>query len=192
MQLYTRTGDDGTTGLFGSGRVDKHHPRIEACGAVDEANSCLALAASACDQANTLHIAFTAILEELQHRLFDVGADLATPHGEKTSTKITRIQPAMIQKLEQSIDDIDIENKPMREFVLPGGTELASRLHLARSVCRRAERRIVAMMQSETVTPEVILFMNRLSDLLFAMARRINRDAGIPDTPWKPADPDAS
>lgn len=187
MKLYTRTGDDGTTGLFGGGRVSKDHPRVEAYGTVDELNASIGAAAAACDPAIPLHQRMLIIFRELQSRLFDIGADLATPQGNKHEAKILRMTDQHIAEVEQWIDEIDAGNTPMKHFVLPGGTELAARLHLARTICRRAERKMVRLSHSESVNADAIVYVNRVSDLLFAMARRANREANVPDVPWTPA-----
>ena len=187
MKLYTRTGDDGSTGLFGGDRVGKDHPLIEAIGTVDEANAMLGLAASALDPSRPLHQRLKEMLAETQSRLFDVGADLATPIGSKHEDKIARLTDAQSKQLETWIDEIDAGNDEMRQFVLPGGTELASRLHAARTVLRRAERRVTVLTRVSSINPHVLIVLNRLSDLLFAMARRANKDAGVPDVPWTPA-----
>jgi len=185
MKLYTRSGDDGTTGLFGGERVQKDHPRVEAYGTVDELNACIGLAAAACDVRNQLHDRFLHILIAIQSHLFDIGADLATPKGSRHESKIVRLSELQITEIERWIDEVDSGNTPMSNFVLPGGAELASRLHLARTVCRRAERLIVHINHSEPVNPQAIIYINRISDLLFAMARRANKGAGVPDVPWK-------
>jgi cob(I)alamin adenosyltransferase len=187
MKLYTRTGDDGTTGLFGGDRVGKDHPVIEVVGTVDEANAMLGLTASALDLSRPLHARLGEMIGEIQARLFDLGADLATPLGSTHEDKIVRLSEAQSAQLEKWIDEIDAGNDAMRQFVLPGGTELAARLHVARTVCRRAERRVTVLTHVSNVNPHVIIVLNRLSDLLFAMARRVNKDAGVPDVPWTPA-----
>ena len=189
MKLYTRTGDDGTTGLFGGQRVEKDHPRVAAYGDVDELNACIGLAASGCDSANQLQSRLLDIFGRLQSRLFDIGADLATPEGSKHEAKIARIMSEHVAEVEAWIDEIDGGNDPMTSFVLPGGTELAARLHLARTVCRRAERSVITLGATEPVTTEVVKYLNRVSDMLFAMARRANKDAGVADVPWSPEDP---
>lgn len=188
MKLYTRSGDDGTTGLFGGERVPKDHPRIEAVGAIDELNASLGLAASACEPSVAIHQTMLGIFAELQSRLFDVGADLATPQdaADKHQAKIARIGPDHVAQAERWIDQIDGGNAPMKNFVMPGGTELAARLHLTRTVCRRAERAMVHLSRSETVNPQTIIYINRISDLLFAIARRANKEAGVADVPWVP------
>jgi cob(I)alamin adenosyltransferase len=186
MKLYTRSGDDGTTGLFGGGRVGKDHPRVEAYGTVDELNSCIGLAAAACDPSHAVCRSILAIFAELQSRLFDIGADLATPQGASHEAKILRVGEQHVAEAERWIDQIDGGNSAMKTFVMPGGTELAARLHLARTVCRRAERAMVHLSRTEAVNPQAIIYMNRISDLLFAMARRANKEAGAPDVPWTP------
>jgi len=187
MKLYTRTGDDGTTGLFGGGRVGKDHPRVGAYGTVDELNATLGLAAAGCREDDALEARFAEILGRLQSRLFDIGADLATPEGARTEDRILRIGEDEVAEVEGWIDETEAGNEPMTSFVMPGGSELAARLHLARTVCRRAERAMVSLAHTETVTPGAVRYVNRLSDLLFAMARRTNRNRGVADVPWQPA-----
>jgi cob(I)alamin adenosyltransferase len=137
MKLYTRSGDDGTTGLFSGARVSKNHPRIEAYGTVDEFNACLGLCISACGSGKMEQV-IRNIMVQIQSRLFDIGADLATPEGAKNESKIVRIDETHVTEVERWIDEIDSKNTPLQTFVMPGGTDLASRLHLARTVCRRA------------------------------------------------------
>lgn len=187
MKLYTRSGDDGTTGLFGGGRVGKDHPRVEAYGTVDELNAFLGLAASACDADRPTEARFAEIIAEAQSWLFDIGADLATPEGNSQEDRVLRMGDAEVTVVERWIDEIDDANEPMRSFVMPGGTEVAARLHVARTVCRRAERLMVALAHTEPVSEGAIRYMNRLSDLLFAMSRLANRDRGVADIPWIPA-----
>ena len=187
MKLYTRTGDDGTTGLFGGQRVLKDHPRVAAYGDIDELNAALGMANSALAQVDpAVRGRFAVILTQLQSRLFDIGADLATPGGSKHESKVMRINDAHVTEAERWIDEVDSGNAPMKTFVLPGGTELASRLHQARTICRRAERAMVHLQQSEPITPAALIYINRVADLLFAMARRANAEAGVPDVPWIP------
>ncbi len=121
---------------------------------------------------------------ELQSRLFDIGADLAAPAGSKHEDKIKRIDSDDVKQVETWIDEIDAKNEPMKNFVLPGGTELAARLHVARTVCRRAEREVIALARVGPVNEQLPIYLNRISDLLFAMARRANKQAGVPDVPW--------
>ncbi|MCP3902951.1 MAG: cob(I)yrinic acid a,c-diamide adenosyltransferase [Planctomycetes bacterium] len=186
MKLYTKTGDDGTTGLFGGDRVGKDHPRVEAYGTVDELNAAVGLAAAAVDPGSAGLDRIAAIFSSLQSRLLDLGADLATPAGSKHAGKVARLDAGHVGEVEGWIDEIDAANEPMTHFVLPGGTDLAARLHLARTICRRAERLLVTLGGSETVTPEAIVYLNRVSDLLFAMARLANLAAGVADVPWVP------
>ena len=178
MKLYTRSGDDGSTGLFGGQRVDKDALRVAAYGTVDELNAALGIAHAIC-QFEELRDALT----RLQSRLFDVGADLCTIEDEK---KKVRIGDRHVQEIEQLIDRVSEQLPPLKTFVLPGGSELAARLHFARTVCRRAERLIVTLSRQEPVNDAVLPYMNRISDLLFAVARRANQLAGHPDIPWQP------
>lgn len=186
MKLYTRTGDDGTTGLFSGARVSKDHPRIEAYGTVDELNAVLGLVLSACDGSRPLERRLHGIVGAIQSRLFDIGADLATPEGAKQQSRIRRIDDGDVAEAESWIDEVDGPNPPLRTFVMPAGTELACRLHVARTVCRRAERTIISLGSIEPVGEPLMRYMNRLSDLFFAMARRANHERGQPDVPWVP------
>ncbi|MAE62608.1 MAG: ATP:cob(I)alamin adenosyltransferase [Planctomycetaceae bacterium] len=184
MKIYTRKGDAGLTALFGAPRVHKHDLRVEAYGYVDETNAALGLAAAAStfDEISTL-------LAQLQHRLFDLGADLCTPLDSQHADKITRISAAHVAELEKHIDAATQPLPELKTFVLPGGTELAARLPLARTVARRAERCLVALAQTQPIGDHVIPFVNRLSDLLFTLARRANQLAGRDDIPWQPNQP---
>ena len=185
MRLYTGRGDDGNTDLFGGDRVPKHHLRVDAYGAADEMNAALGLAVSACGpEDQRLH----EILLRLQDRTFVLGADLATIPGGSHEDKVTRIQMPDVKELEGFIDEVDGENDPLKSFILPGGCELASRLHLARAISRRCERQVTRMLESEGGDMAKLLWMNRISDLLFAMARAANRLHGQPDVPWTPSD----
>jgi cob(I)alamin adenosyltransferase len=190
MKLYTRSGDDGTTGLFGGGRVSKDHPRIEAYGTVDELNATIGLAAAACRSDRAYERRLLEIFAPIQSRLFDIGADLATPEGSKNAAKVVRIDESFVAEIESWIDEIDGQNPPIRTFIMPGGGELAARLHLARTVCRRAERAMITLSHAEPVSNGAIQWVNRLSDLLFAMARQANHSAGVADVPWVPAKQD--
>ena len=178
MKIYTRTGDDGTTGLLGPGRVPKSSPRVEAYGGVDELNAALG-AARALDREEWL----AEELGTLQARLFSVGAELAAAEAAMLE-RLERIGEADIEALERWIDRLDAGLPALRNFILPGGSELAAQLHLARAVCRRAERRLVALGQQEVVEPRLVRFLNRLGDLLFVMARWVNQRAGIQETEW--------
>ncbi len=175
MKLYTKRGDDGGTDLFAGGRTNKTDPRIHAIGEVDETNAALGLAVSVCDDGEIKDI-----LLQVQPRLFDLGADLASPDPAKPR----RITQAHIDTLEQHIDTVCEQLPEMKHFILPGGSELASRLHLARTICRRAERACVAVHANDPHAHEAVVYLNRLSDLLFALARRANQQAGIDDVPW--------
>ena len=187
MKLYTRTGDDGTTGLFSGARVSKDHPRIEAYGTVDELNAVLGLVLSACDPGHPFERRLREVVGTIQSRLFDIGADLATPEGAKQQSRIRRIDDGDVAEAESWIDEVEAANPPLKAFVMPAGTELACRLHLARTVCRRAERTISSLGSIEPVGEALLRYMNRLSDLLFAMARRANHERGQPDVPWMPS-----
>ena len=200
MKLYTRSGDDGSTGLFGGERVMKDDPRVEAYGTIDELNAAIGWViaslpsqpvpnspANLAPSQSDFHGQSAFILTTLQSRLFEIGADLATPEGNKHESKIRRVGEAEVAESEQWIDQIDSPNTPMTHFVLPGGTELAARLHVARTVCRRAERAMVHLARTEPVNPSAMIYINRISDLLFAMARRANREAAVADVPWVPA-----
>ena len=184
MKLYTRIGDDGTTRLFGNIKVGKDDPRVEAYGTVDELNSAIGLALVVCDYAE-----IRSALGVVQNRLFDVGADLATPRAEgaepQSAWRVYRIAPEDAADLERFIDGAWEPLPPMRNFILPGGTELAARLHVARTICRRAERECVRLSHEVDRLGNVVIFLNRLSDLLFALARRANQLAGIEDVPWR-------
>ncbi|MGB0387782.1 MAG: cob(I)yrinic acid a,c-diamide adenosyltransferase [Ardenticatenaceae bacterium] len=182
MKIYTRTGDDGTTGLFGGQRVGKDSPRVEAYGAVDETNAILGVVCSLLDKDDALQEA----LVQVQSDLFVVGADLATPivEGKKATYYVPRVQEEDSKRLEQWIDEADSELEPMRTFILPSGTPAATQLHLARTVCRRAERRVVTLNRLEDISPDIRIYLNRLSDLLFVWARLVNARGGVQETPW--------
>ena len=180
-KLYTKRGDAGQTDLFGGQRIDKDSLRVEAYGTVDELNSTLGLADAACHDTR-----LTEILRDSQARLFELGADLATPRqeGKPDAAGIPRIAASHIDVIEQQIDEISDRLPPMTHFIMPGGCDLAARLHMARTVCRRAERICVHLKKHEPVSDEIIIYLNRLSDLLFALARRANQVAGVADVPW--------
>lgn len=178
MKIYTKTGDDGTTGLFGGSRVPKHDLRIQAYGTVDELNAELGLARSGCEEE-----VLQRVLTQLQHQCFVVGADLAAP-GEQETT-VERISESHVVELEQWIDALSADLPELHEFILPGGTVLAARLHVARAVCRRAERDVALLLGDEESVTHVAKYLNRLSDLLFVMARYGNMKAGTPDTRWE-------
>lgn len=186
MKLYTKTGDEGLTGLFGGERVSKAHPRVSAYGVVDEANSFVGLAAAAVD--GELRV----LLEEIMSDLFDLGAELATPHDEGAEQKLgqrlkSNVDDRRVEALERRIDEAEGVLPPLKSFVLPTGSDAAARLHIARCVVRRAERAVIDLRDAhgQPVRGEVIRYLNRLSDLLFALGRRANLDAGIGDIPWR-------
>ena len=185
IRIYTRTGDQGETGLFGGERVQKDDLRVEAYGATDELNSYLGLSRTACHDADLLQL-----LDKIQHDIFCLGADLATPERnaeiEKPLKAVARVTPKYAARLEQEIDRLQAELPPLAAFILPGGVPMAGHLHVARTVCRRAERRCITLAGVEKVNPEIVRYLNRLSDLLYVMARVANHRAGIPDVPWKP------
>lgn len=183
MKIYTRSGDEGETGLFGGGRVRKDALRVAAYGSVDEANAAVgwaraALPAGAAD--------VDAVLASVQHRLFDVGADLATPLGAAARDHLDPPSAEDVAALERAIDHAEEELPPLRAFVLPAGAPASAALQLARAVVRRAEREAVALAASEAVNPVALAYLNRLSDLLFVLARVVNVRAGIGDVPWRP------
>ena len=177
-RIYTRVGDAGETSLGDGSRVRKTDPRIEAYGTVDELNSFLGFALAAGD----LPEEFRAWLGQAQNDLFDVGADLSVPLSDKKRERL-RVSERQVERLEELCDLVNERLEPLRSFVLPGGTEASTRLHIARSVCRRAERATVALAQDTDVNPAVLAYLNRLSDLLFILARAANRG---PETLWKP------
>jgi cob(I)alamin adenosyltransferase len=180
MKIYTKTGDAGTTSLFGGERVLKSHYRIDAYGTVDELNSFVGLLR---DQ--SVNQSRQEILIEVQNKLFTIGAILATEPGNE-KVKVPQLQEADVQALEKAIDAMDANLPPIKNFVLPGGHQSVSFGHVARTVCRRAERLIIGLNAQEKVQPLVIQYMNRLSDYLFVLCRQMTADLGVPETPWKP------
>ena len=180
MKIYTKTGDRGDTGLFGGPRVSKDAPRIEAYGTVDELNSVLGVVHTA-----RLGPVIDQLIGRIQNELFDLGAQLATP--DPAAHNMTLVGPRQIAALEAAIDSHEQGLQPLKTFILPGGAPAAAYLHLARTVCRRAERRVVTLAgkSSEPISPDVVVYLNRLSDLLFVLARAVNRDSGHGDVPWQ-------
>ena len=176
MKIYTRKGDDGSTGLVGNVRVLKNDVRVSAYGEVDEANAAMGVASSTLTNPDTV-----AILRTIQSDLFVLGAELATPDGESPQH---RILASHVAQLEQWIDEASVDVSPLKNFVLPGGCAAASALHLARTVCRRAERAVITLSQDQTVGNHAVPYLNRLSDLLFALARQANHRDGVEDIPW--------
>jgi cob(I)alamin adenosyltransferase len=181
MKIYTKTGDDGETGLFGGGRVPKTHPRVEAYGDVDELNAAIGLA-----RCIEMMPRIDEVLVPLQRDLFAIGALLATPDREKMKKQLEKasIDETRIAELEHAIDEGDRELEPLNSFIVPGGTPKAAALHVARTVCRRAERRVIAIAPTEEIPPIVVVYLNRLSDLLFTLARVANRRAGAGEVTW--------
>jgi cob(I)alamin adenosyltransferase len=178
MKIYTRTGDAGSTGLFGGPRVSKDDDRIEAYGTVDELNAAIGMARSA-GLASQLDLQ----LSQIQSELFSIGAELATPNPDQHQMRIITQDHA--ERLEQWIDEHEQGLPPLKQFILPAGDGGASHLHLARAICRRAERRLVTLLRSETgLSQDLLIYLNRLSDLLFVLTRVANRDAGVDEVPW--------
>lgn len=173
-KIYTRTGDNGTTGLGDGTRVGKDHARVEAFGDVDELNSVLGLLL-----AQVTADDLRGYLTDIQHELFDLGGELCIPGR-------TALVAAQVTRLENILDQLNADLEPLKEFILPGGAETAALCHLARTVCRRAERRVIALSRTETVSDNAIKYLNRLSDFLFVMARVFNRRAQRPDVLWQP------
>ncbi len=183
-RIYTRGGDKGQTSLGDGARVAKHSLRVEAYGTVDEANATIGLV--------RLHVAVReegddtdAMLGRIQNDLFDLGADLCTPASSRKNAGALRIVAAQVKRLEREIDAINAELQPLTSFILPGGSAAAAYLHLARTVTRRAERAVCALAEAEPVNPEAVKYLNRLSDYLFVLGRRVN-DNGAADVLWRP------
>jgi len=178
LKIYTKTGDDGTTGLQGGRRVPKSDLRILAYGAVDEINSCLGIIL-----ANNVDSDISEVLTKIQNELFVAGSDLSNPNLSDTKTRITE---SMVGNLEEAIDRFEEELAPLTNFILPGGNKVASFMHLARTITRRAETLVVALSEREQINAACQRYLNRLSDLLFVLARATNRRSGAGDTVWKP------
>jgi cob(I)alamin adenosyltransferase len=180
MKIYTKTGDRGDTGLFGGPRVSKDSLRIEAFGTVDELNSVLGVA-----RTEPLPSEIDSLVERIQNELFSLGAELATPNPAAHGTSL--VGPPQVATLEHAIDHFEATLAPLQQFILPGGSKGAAQLHLARTVCRRAERRLVTLARdsAEPIGADLIVYLNRLSDLLFVLARAVNAAAGQPDIPWR-------
>jgi len=181
LKIYTKTGDRGTTGLFGGGRVPKDDVRVEAYGEVDELNAVLGMA-----RAIEMMPRVDEIIAPVQRDLFSIGAILATPDLEKMREQLAkaRIDEGRIEQLERAIDDCDVELPPLTAFILPGGTPKAAALHVARTVCRRAERRVIHLQHAVEIPQVVVIYLNRLSDLLFSLARVANKRAGAGEVTW--------
>jgi cob(I)alamin adenosyltransferase len=178
MKIYTKTGDRGETGLFGGARVSKASARVTAYGDVDELNSVLGIVG--------LHVQDAALaeLQQIQSELFVLGAELAKNPDKKVDLGMDLLADSAVERLEHSIDEFDKKLAPLKTFILPGGSTAGAFLHLARTTCRRAERAVVELAQTESVRDELVRYLNRLSDLLFTWARAENARAGVADVPW--------
>ena len=181
MKIYTRTGDEGETALFGGGRVSKDHPRVAAYGDVDELSSVLGVV-----RATEPTEFFDPLLQSIQRDLFSIGGHLATPDPARVAKALEKaaLSAERVSEFERVIDEADRELPPLRAFVLPAGTQKSAVLHLARTVCRRAERRVVHLGQESDVPSLFLVYLNRLSDLLFTLARLANHRAGVGDVTW--------
>ncbi|MBI4263209.1 MAG: cob(I)yrinic acid a,c-diamide adenosyltransferase [Acidobacteria bacterium] len=179
MKIYTKTGDAGETSLFDNTRVSKADPRVDAYGEVDELNACLGAARAA-----SLHADLASVVESIQRDLFALGARLADP-SSRIADRVEKaaVTSADVERLEQTIDRLEAELPPLRRFILPGGSPAGALLHLARTVCRRAERRVIGLGPG-AVEPMLLVYLNRLSDLLFVMARAANHRGHAPETEW--------
>jgi cob(I)alamin adenosyltransferase len=179
-KIYTKTGDDGTTGLIGGSRLNKSDGRIDCYGTVDELNAAIGLAATVADAS------LLARLRQVQNELFVLGSQLAVPDDAKDKPLdwLPVLNEELVTRLEGEIDAAEARMQPLRQFILPGGTELAARLHVSRTVCRRAERLVVALTGAHPPPPLAMKYLNRLSDWLFVQARLANQLAGVPDVPW--------
>ena len=185
MKIYTRTGDSGETGLFGGGRVRKDHRRVDAFGEVDELNAAIGFALVSMEEDGALPLVER--MRAVQEDLFAIGAHLATPESPEghAAEHLPPLPVDRVAQMEGWIDEADDRLPPLRNFILPGGTELAARLHLARAVCRRAERRVLTLTGDTPIDGTIIVYLNRLSDLLFTLARDANARTGRDDVPWK-------
>lgn len=179
MKLYTRTGDNGTTGLIGGRRLPKDELRLDAYGTVDELNAALGVVAATGD-------AWAKRLRAAQEELFVIGSHLAAPEGGTPNVPLPPLPEEAVARLEREIDQAEAQLPPLTSFILPAGSDAAARLHLARCICRRAERLCVGLARMESVEGEILVYLNRLSDWLFALARLANHEAGVPDVPWHP------
>lgn len=184
MKLYTKKGDDGQTSLFGEGRVSKDHIQICAYGEIDELNSSIGVAIA--HSSNTHLCPVYRILTKIQPRIFDLGTDLCTPENNNARKHITPISEEMVEELEKWIDEITEPVPKLQNFILPGGTIFSAHIHHSRTICRRVERTIVSMNRQWTVNPYIIKWINRLSDLLFALARYENHINFVDDIIWSP------
>lgn len=181
MKIYTRTGDDGSTSLFGGSRVQKNDPLVEAYGTVDELNSTVGMA-----RALSMPPEIDVVLERVQRELFVLGAEVASGPRAAAKLKMKLLGDEHVARLEQAIDAAEQGLSPLKSFILPGGCPAASALHVARTVARRAERLLVPLSNQQQVRPLLVVYLNRLSDLLFVLARRANHLAGVSDVAWVP------
>lgn len=182
MKIYTKTGDKGETGLFGGERVSKNNLRLNAYGSIDELNSFLGLAVIEVTNSDIKNI-----LKDLQNKLFVLGSDLATPETEKNKKlKITRLPDSYISETEEAIDTFEARLDELKNFILPGGSKGSALLHICRTISRRAEREVVALKNTEHIGENIVIFLNRLSDLFFVLSRFENKYSNIPDTKWIP------
>lgn len=181
LKIYTRTGDSGETGLFGGGRVSKDHPRVASYGDVDELNSALGVVRATAP--TDFH---DALLELIQRDLFSIGGHLATPDPDRVRAALEKaeLSPSRVDAFERAMDAADRELPPLTAFILPGGTAKAAALHMARTICRRAERSVVHLAATDDVPELFVVYLNRLSDLLFTLARLANHQAGVGDVTW--------
>ena len=179
MKIYTKTGDTGETGLYGGTRVPKDAMRVEACGTVDELNACIGFVKSLVQDEE-----IDAILHRIQNELFDIGADVATLDAHPKAASL-RTPSTLTAELEREIDQFEGQLPPLKNFILPGGSVGGAAIHLARTVCRRAERCVVSLAKGETVNPEVLIYLNRLSDLLFVLARLVNHRLDESEPLWE-------
>jgi cob(I)alamin adenosyltransferase len=179
-KIYTKTGDNGETGLFGGGRVPKYSLRIDAYGTVDELNSFIGLAVTEVKDTDV-----EALLGKIQNELFTIGSDLASPeNSESRNNLIPQVTEQFIKDAENAIDKFEEKMPPLKNFILPGGSKGAALLHTCRTVCRRAERKVVELKSKENVNGNIVIFLNRLSDLFFVLARHENMISNIPDVKW--------
>jgi cob(I)alamin adenosyltransferase len=182
-KIYTRTGDTGETSLLGGRRVRKDDLRVEAIGSMDEVNAALGVARMELGRSGIAPAGLDELLAQIQHRLFDLGAELAIP--PTTGRDAGTISDTDVTALENAIDSQEAHLPPLRAFILPGGSPAAAQLHLARCVCRRAERRLVELAIAEPVRGEILRYINRLGDLLFVLARAVNQSNRVPDVTWE-------
>ena len=180
MKIYTGTGDKGETGLFGGSRISKNSPRIEAYGTIDELNSFIGLAVSEVkDESVKL------LLNKIQNQLFTVGTDLSSPNSFEDKKTVLRVPNEFYEEIEKSIDIFEDKLDELKNFIIPGGSKSAALLHICRTIARRAERRVVALNSLEQINKNIVIFLNRLSDLFFVLSRYENKISNHPDTIWK-------